>query len=174
MLGSLSNNDGDGYKNFTKNVKSRFLKLYRAFALSFNSSNVAFFFCSWILKDCIKVQEKKSKVVVLSLCSRPPQNVKFGIFTTYSWAVTAKKRSKERHVRAIFFFANLNLLLFSRSRWRRRCRCLSSLLSFPDANQILLYYGLLVVAVIIIIYYYYFFIYRIIFLCWHLSSFIWW
>ena len=45
MLGSLSNNDGDGYgyKNFTKNVKSRFFKLYRAFALSFNSSNVAFF-----------------------------------------------------------------------------------------------------------------------------------
>ena len=43
MLGSLSNNYGDGYKNFTKNVKSRFLKLYRAFALSFNSSNVAFF-----------------------------------------------------------------------------------------------------------------------------------
>ena len=43
MLGSLSNNDGDGYKNFTKNVKSRFLKLYGAFALSFNSSNVAFF-----------------------------------------------------------------------------------------------------------------------------------
>ena len=156
MLGSLRNNDGDGYKNFTKNVKSRFLKLYRAFALSFNSSNVAFFFCSWILKDCIKVQEKKSKVV---LCSRPPQNVKFGIFTTYSRAVTAKKRKKERDVRANFFFANLNLLLFSRSRWRRCCRCLSSLLSFPDANQILLYYGLLVVAVIIIIYYYYYFLF---------------
>ena len=43
MLGSLSNNDGDGYKTLTKNVKSRFLKLYRTFALSFNSLNVAFF-----------------------------------------------------------------------------------------------------------------------------------
>ena len=31
-----------------------------------------------ILKDCIKVQEKKKKVIVL--CSRPPQNVKLGIF----------------------------------------------------------------------------------------------
>ena len=55
-------------------------------------------------------------------------------------------------------FANLNLLLFYRSRWRRRRRCLNSLLSFPDANQILLYYGLLVVAVIIIIYYYFFYL----------------
>ena len=35
-----------------------------------------------------------------------------------------------------FCFANLNLLLFYRSRWRCRHRCLSSLLSFPDANQI--------------------------------------
>ena len=31
-----------------------------------------------ILKDCIKVQEKKKKVIVL--CSRPSQNVKLGIF----------------------------------------------------------------------------------------------
>ena len=31
-----------------------------------------------ILKDCIKVQEKKKKVIVL--CSCPPQNVKLGIF----------------------------------------------------------------------------------------------
>ena len=37
-------------------------------------------FCrSLILKDCIKVQEKKKKVVVL--CSRPGQNVKLGTFT---------------------------------------------------------------------------------------------
>ena len=31
-----------------------------------------------ILKDCIKVQEKNKKVIVL--CSRPPQNVKLDIF----------------------------------------------------------------------------------------------
>ena len=52
-----------------------------------------FFFCSWILKDCIKVQGKKRKVVVL--CSRPPYNVKFGIFTMYSRAVTAKKQQQQ-------------------------------------------------------------------------------
>ena len=37
---------------------------------------LAIFFWSWILKDCIKVQEKKKKVVVL--CTRPRQNVKLG------------------------------------------------------------------------------------------------
>ena len=31
-----------------------------------------------ILKDCIKVQEKKKKVIVL--CSRPQQNMKLGTF----------------------------------------------------------------------------------------------
>ena len=35
---------------------------------------------SWILKDCIKVQEKKKKVVVL--CSCPPQKMKLGSFTS--------------------------------------------------------------------------------------------
>ena len=36
-----------------------------------------------ILKDCIKVQEKKKKVVVL--CSRPRQRVNLGTFTLKSW-----------------------------------------------------------------------------------------
>ena len=40
------------------------------------------FFWSWILKHSIKVQETKTKVVVL--CLRPPQNVKLGIFTSQS------------------------------------------------------------------------------------------
>ena len=34
---------------------------------------LAIFFWSWVLKDCIKVQEKKKKIAVL--CSRPRQNV---------------------------------------------------------------------------------------------------
>ena len=34
------------------------------------------------MKDCIKVEEKKNKVVVL--CSRSPQNVKLRIFKFYS------------------------------------------------------------------------------------------
>ena len=57
------------------------LKIYRDCSISFSSSNVGnFFFWSWIVEDCIKVQEKKKKVVVH--CSRPPQNVKSEIFTS--------------------------------------------------------------------------------------------
>ena len=55
-------------------------KLYRAYSISFSSSNVGNFLWSWILKDCMKVQERKNKVVFL--CSRSPQNVKLGIFTS--------------------------------------------------------------------------------------------
>ena len=37
-------------------------------------TNVGEFFWSWILQECINVQEKKNKVVVL--CSCPQQNMK--------------------------------------------------------------------------------------------------
>ena len=60
----ISSNDGEGFK------------LYRAYSKWFNSSNIGI----GILKDCIEVQEKIKKVVVLSSC--PPQNVKLGIFTS--------------------------------------------------------------------------------------------
>ena len=56
-------------------MNSPYFKLYRAYSNSFNSSNVGnFFFWSWILNNCNKVQKKKKQVVVL--CSRPGQNVK--------------------------------------------------------------------------------------------------
>ena len=77
-LRSLSNNNGDGYKNVTLKVKLRCFKFYRAYSILFSSSSVDNFLWSWILKDCIEVQEKKKKVVVLH--SRPPQNVIIGIF----------------------------------------------------------------------------------------------
>ena len=54
-LGSLSDNDGDSYKNVTLKVNSPYLKLYRAYSISFNSSNVGTFFWSWILEACTKV-----------------------------------------------------------------------------------------------------------------------
>ena len=57
LIGSLSNNDGDGYETVTEKVNSRRLELYRAYSISFNSSNVGKLFWSWILKDCMKVQE---------------------------------------------------------------------------------------------------------------------
>ena len=39
-------------------------KLYRAYSISFNSSNVCNLSWSLILEDCIKFQEKKERVVL--------------------------------------------------------------------------------------------------------------
>jgi len=71
IVGNVSNNDGDGYEradasNFIALIPSRSIR------------QVLAFHWSWILKDCIEVQEKKRNVVVLR--SRAPQNVKMGIF----------------------------------------------------------------------------------------------
>ena len=84
--------------------------------------------CKQALKDC-KVHEKKKQVVVLF--SRPRQNVKLGTFTLQSCS-DGKEMCKKSvmHVQSCCF-TNLNLLLFCRSRCRRRRRCLSSLLSLP-------------------------------------------
>ena len=82
LIGSLRNDDGDGYENVTWKVNLRCFKLYRAYSISFNSSNFGKFYYSWIVKDCIKVQEEKKKIVVF--CSRPRQNVKLGRFMLQS------------------------------------------------------------------------------------------
>ena len=62
-----------------RHSKSEFelLQTYRAHSNSLNSSNVSKLFWSWILKDYIKVQEKKKES---RLCSRPRQNVKLDTF----------------------------------------------------------------------------------------------
>ena len=112
---TLSNNDGDGYENVSWKMNSGCFKLYRAYSVSFSSSNVGRFFWSWILKDCIEVQKKKRKVVVL--CSlQSPQNVEL------------RQRNVQKSVMHVqsCYFVNLNLLIFFRPRWRRRRRCLSS------------------------------------------------
>ena len=111
LIGSLRNNDGDGYENVTWKVNSGCFKLNNAYSVSFNSSNVGSFFWSWIF---IEGQEKKKKVFVW--CSLSPQNVQW------------RQRNVQKsviHVQSCCF-ADLNLLLFCRSRWRRRLRCLSS------------------------------------------------
>ena len=114
LLGSLGNNDGDGYENVTQKVKSRCFKLYRAYSFSFNSSNVDNFLWIWILKDCIEVQKKKKREI------------------RYFHVVVVQRRQRNvqksvMHVQSCCF-ANLNLLLFCRSHCRRRRRCLSSLM----------------------------------------------
>ena len=127
-IGSLSNNDGDGFENVSWHVCSRCLKLYRACSISFCSSDVGEFFWSWILKGCIKVQEKKKRAVVL--CSRPPQKKEirpFDVVVVQRWQRNVQKSVIE--VRSCCF-ANLTLLLFCRPRCRRRGCCLSSLIGW--------------------------------------------
>ena len=103
-------------------MRSRCFKLFRAYSILFNTSNVGNFLLSWILEDCIKVQEKK-KVVVL--CPRLLQNVKLGISRR---AVTSKKCTNKRDARA-------KLLRFCRFRWRRRRRCLKVMFNGTIRND---------------------------------------
>ena len=78
------------------------LKLFRAYSISFNSSNVGKFFWSWILKDGIKVHEKKNKFVVL--CYRPRQNAFRKFHVACSRVTTAEKCSKNvMHVQSCCF-----------------------------------------------------------------------
>ena len=83
----------------------------RAYSISFNSSNFCRFFWSWILKDCIKVQKKKKKVVVL--CSRPWQNVKISIDVVEVQGQQRNVQKSVMHVKSCFF-ADLNQELLSK------------------------------------------------------------
>ena len=46
-------------------LRKRFLKSEVTYSMAFNLSNVGNFLWRWILKNCIEVQEKKKKVIVL-------------------------------------------------------------------------------------------------------------
>ena len=85
-----------------KKVNSRCLKLNSAYSTSFNSSNVGKFLWSWILKDCIKVQEKKTKIVVL--CSRPRQKRVNGNFHLAVVQRLQRNIQKKRNARAKLLF----------------------------------------------------------------------
>ena len=112
----------DGYENVTLKAKSRCFNLYRADSISFNW-NVGKFFWIWILKNFIKVQETKKKVVVE--CSRPPlRNVKLDI------AENAKKFTKKRDARAKLLFWQSKPIGFSPFSLTSP----SSLLKFPIDN----------------------------------------
>ena len=77
------------------------------------------FFWIWILKNCIKVQEKKRKVV--ALCSRPRQNAWLGIFTCWEMYKKAWRACK------VVVLPIKTVFCRSRCRCRRRRLCLSAL-----------------------------------------------
>ena len=98
----LSNIDGDGYENVTWKVNSRCFKLYCAYSISFNSSKVGNLFWSWILKDCIEVQEKKKKVVVLCSPSSTKREIRHFDVVVVQWIT--EKCTKKRDAREKLLF----------------------------------------------------------------------
>ena len=73
-------------------MNSHRFKLYRAYSVSFTSSNVGKCFWSWILKDCIKVQEKKRKLLS---CVPVVDKTWIQALSRCSRATTAKKCTKK-------------------------------------------------------------------------------
>ena len=76
----------------TYKVNSHYLELYHAYSISFTSSKVGKCFWSWILKDCIKVQEKKRKLLS---CVPVLDKTWIQAFSRCSRATTAKKCAKK-------------------------------------------------------------------------------
>ena len=123
IVGSLSNNDGNYYKNITSKVNSFCFKLYLTFSILFNSANNGTFFWSWIPKGYVEVQKKKKEIAVL--CWHPLQNMKLVI------VMQGQQRNVQKrmmHMQSCCF-ANLKLLLFCHSRCHCRHRWLSCLIS---------------------------------------------
>ena len=80
MIGSLSNNDGDGYKYVTLKVNSRCLN----------------FVWSWILKDSIEVQEKTKKSCRLTFTSSTNREIRH--FHRHVVVVQRRKRNVQKRV----------------------------------------------------------------------------
>ena len=101
ISGSLSSNDDDRHKNGTEKVKSPCFKPYRAYSISFNSSNVGIFLelNSKILYQS-SGKEKESRCLVFT--SSTKREIK--AFSHRSRAVTAKKCTKKRDARAKLLF----------------------------------------------------------------------
>ena len=103
----------------------RCFQLYRAYSNSFNSWNVGKFFWSWIVKKLSKFRKRKRKSLS---CVHVLDKTWNKVLFRYSRAATAKKCTKNLMQLHNCCLANLNLLLFCRSRCLRRCRCLSYLI----------------------------------------------
>ena len=102
-LGSLSNNDGDGYKNVTLKVNSHRFKIYRAYSISFTSSNVGKCFWSWIVWSWVVSKLRKRKE---SCCLLFPPSTKreFRHFHVVVGQQRQRNVQKKRDARAKLLF----------------------------------------------------------------------
>ena len=110
-------------------MNSRFLKLYRACSISFNSSNVGNFFLELNSKGLYQSSRKEKE----SCCLVWPSWTKREIMQFHGVVVQRRLRNVQKSVMHVqsCCFAYLNLFFFCRSRCRRRRRCLSSIMLNP-------------------------------------------
>ena len=128
--GSLSNNDSDGYENVTWKVKPCCFKLYRAYSISFNSSNVGNFFLELNSRRLYQSSGKEKESCRLVFTSSTKREIMHFHVLDVQW----RKRNVGKSVMHVqgccFVNLNLGLLLFCRFRWRHhRRRCLSSVIT---------------------------------------------
>ena len=111
----------------------RCYKFYRTFFILFSSLNVSQRFWTWILKDCIELEEKKKRVVVL--CSRPLLNVKI-IRQFHVVVVQRRQRNVYKEAwcscKVVLWRSRCRCRCRCRCRPRRRRRCFSSLITCRD------------------------------------------
>ena len=96
-------------------------RLFRAYYISFNSSNVGNLFWSWILKDCIKGQFG-CRLVFPSSTKR---EIRYFHVLVVQWRQGNVQKSV-RHVQELLFCQS-KPIAFCHSRWCRRRPCLSFL-----------------------------------------------
>ena len=111
-------------------MNSPCFKILRSYSISLNSSNVGKFYRSWIQKDCLKVQKKGKESHVTSSTKRENRH-----FRSYSCSDGKKMYQKAWCTyKDVVLLISVNQLLFPRSRFRHRRRCLSCLLSNNARN----------------------------------------
>jgi len=105
-------------------VNLRCFKLYRAYSIS---SNIGNFFLELISRGLYQSSGTENE----SCCLVFPSSTNREIRHVHVVVVQRRQRNVQKSVMHVqsCCFANLNLLLFCRSRCRRRRRCLSSLLA---------------------------------------------
>ena len=115
----------------------RCLKLYRAYSISFNSSNVGKFFLELNSKGMHQSSGKEKE----SFCLLFPSSTKREIRQFHVVVVQRRERNVQKSVMHVqnCCFACLNLLPFCRSRCRRRRRrCVNSLKSLMEHEDLCL------------------------------------
>ena len=110
LIGSLTNNDGDGYENVTWKVNSGCVKLNRTYSISFNPSNFGNFFLELNSKRLYRSsgKEKESRGLVFTFSK------KGGIRTVHIVVVQWRQRNvqKKRDTRAKLLFCQSKPIAF--------------------------------------------------------------